>query len=121
MPGQRDLGKPITSSEARCQRDLGQPDVVIIGEDNVMPPSKKPKGTAKKTIDQDVAACGETANILTGKTEKFYAQIGKEFFCQLDKQCQDNTYSGTCEFSTMYPKEMAEHISYQHREDSLIY
>ena len=85
-----------------------------------MPPTKKLKGNAKKTIGQDVAACGQTANILTGKTEKFYTQIGKELFCQLDKQCPDNIYSGTCEFKTTYRKEMAEHISYHHREDSLI-
>ena len=52
--------------------------------------------------------------------KKYYVQNGSVFLCRLNKKFQDNTNSDTCEFRTINPKGIAEHISYHHREDSLI-
>ena len=87
------------------------------------PPSKKPKATSKKSTTQEVVDMtigGETANILAVNGKKIYAQNGSKFFCLLDKKGLGNTDSGVCDFITNKPKQMAEHISCQHREDSLI-
>ena len=53
--------------------------------------------------------------------KKYYVQNGSVFLCRLNKKFQDNTNSDTCEFRTINPKGIAEHISYHHREDSLIF
>ena len=103
----------------RSRKNISQKCILI--EDDMAPPSKKLKDTPEKSTSQKIVDCGETSKVSTVKGQKIYGQNGSKLFCLLDKKGLGNTDSGVCDFITKRPKQMAEHISYNHREDSLIF
>ena len=103
----------------RSRKNISEKFILI--EDDMPPPSKKLKATSEKSTSQEVEDCGETSKISTVKGQKIYGRNGSKLFCLLDKKGLGNTDSGVCDFITKRPKQMAEHISYHHREDSLIF